>query len=306
MKNLISINDLTSADIKNILKNADKYFQKNKEKNKKVDLFGGRTVINMFFENSTRTRTSFEVAEKRLGFDVVNFDSSISSMNKNESVKDTCLTLNAMNPDIIVTRHKDEGFARSIAEYFNCPIINAGDGKNEHPTQALLDAHTILRFKGKIQGLTIAICGDINHSRVAKSNLKLLNKLGANVRFVGPKYFVNRDNFLDEKVEIFHNLKDGIKDADIVMMLRIQFERLDAEENIQTAEDYHKEWGLNHEKLKFADPDVLVMHPAPINRGIEITSELADDKSKSIIFDQIESGVATRQAILEWILEDAK
>jgi len=262
----------------------------------------GRTLINLFFENSTRTRTSFELAGKRLGGDVINMSTSVSSIKKGETLIDTAMTLNAMHPDVLVVRHPESGAVQLLAEKVNCAVINAGDGSHEHPTQALLDALTIRRRKGQIQGLSVAICGDILHSRVARSNIQLLNIMGARVRLVAPKTLLPAQ--IDRLgVEVFHTMKEGLKDVDIVMMLRLQTERMHGSFVPSTREYFHF-FGLDYEKLAVAKPDALIMHPGPMNRGVEIDSELADDIDRSVIRQQVEMGVAVRMACLETLARD--
>ena len=260
-------------------------------------LLKGRAVVNLFFENSTRTRVSFEVAAKRLGASVLNISVSGSSVKKGETLIDTATTLNAMKPDILVIRHQHAGAPTLLSHYVDGCVINAGDGRHEHPTQALLDALTILRRFGRIEGLKIAICGDIANSRVARSNLYLLGAMGAELRFVSPSTLLPAkiDSF---GVPVFTNLVDGISGADIVMMLRLQTERMEGRE-IPSQNEYFKLFGLNAEKLAATAPDALIMHPGPMNRGVEIDSVIADDHNRSLITTQVEMGVATRMACLE-------
>ena len=260
-------------------------------------LLKGRAVVNLFFENSTRTRVSFEVAAKRLGASVLNISVSGSSVKKGETLIDTATTLNAMKPDILVIRHQNAGAPTLLSHYVDGCVINAGDGRHEHPTQALLDALTILRRFGRIEGLKIAICGDIANSRVARSNLYLLGAMGAELRFVSPSTLLPAkiDSF---GVPVFTNLVDGISGADIVMMLRLQTERMEGRE-IPSQHEYFKLFGLNAEKLAATAPDALIMHPGPMNRGVEIDSVIADDHNRSLITTQVEMGVATRMACLE-------
>ncbi|MFT6332278.1 MAG: aspartate carbamoyltransferase catalytic subunit [Lentimonas sp.] len=297
-KNLISINDLSDAKLESIFNNAAKYLDNNRKRIVDETL-KGKTLINFFFENSTRTRTSFEIAAKNLGANVINIDISLSSLKKGESTIDTAKTINAMNPDFVAIRHNSSGTVDLLAKYIDAKIINAGDGTNEHPTQALLDTFTILQNKGSIQGLEIAICGDIAHSRVARSNLILLKKLGANIRLIAPPTLIgkNFNKWLAGKATLYDNLEDGIKGADVVMMLRIQQERM-VGCFIPSLAEYYKLFGLNHKNLKLAKKDVIVLHPGPINRDVEISSDLADDEDFSLILNQVEAGVAIRQAIL--------
>ena len=257
----------------------------------------GRSVVNLFFENSTRTRVSFDVAAKRLGASVLNISVAGSSVKKGETLIDTATTLNAMKPDILVIRHQNAGAPTLLSHHVDGSIINAGDGRHEHPTQALLDALTILRRFGRISGLKIAICGDIANSRVARSNLYLLGALGADLRFVSPSTLMpaNIDGF---GVPVFTNLEDGIAGADIVMMLRLQTERMQGRE-IPSQHEYFNLFGLNAEKLATTAPDALIMHPGPMNRGVEIDSVIADDHDRSLITTQVEMGVAARMACLE-------
>jgi aspartate carbamoyltransferase catalytic subunit len=296
-RHLLGIDGLSREDVYTILELAKTYVAKNREADKKHAILKGRTLINLFFENSTRTRTSFELAGKRLGADVINMSVATSSTKKGETLIDTALTLNAMHPDFISVRHPESGAVHLLARKVNCSVINGGDGCHEHPTQALLDALAILEHKGKIEGLRIAICGDILHSRVARSNMKLLTLLGAEVRIIAPPTLM--PNFPDSwKVKKFHDMCKGIEGCDIIMMLRLQTERMEGNFVPSLREFFHF-WGLDEEKLKFAKPDALVMHPGPINRGVEIDSQLADDLTRSIILDQVEMGVAVRQAVLE-------
>ena len=267
-------------------------------------LLKGISVVNLFFENSTRTRVSFEVAAKRLGASVLNISVSGSSVKKGETLIDTATTLNAMKPDILVIRHQNAGAPTMLSHHVDGCVINAGDGRHEHPTQALLDALTILRRFGRIEGLKIAICGDIANSRVARSNLYLLGALGAELRFVSPSTLLpaKLDSF---GVPIFTNLVDGISGADIVMMLRLQTERMEGQE-IPSQHEYFNLFGLNAEKLAATAPDALIMHPGPMNRGVEIDSVIADDHNRSLITTQVEMGVATRMACLEAVALSAK
>jgi len=301
-KHLLGIDGLSREDVYAILELAKTYVAKNREADKKHAILKGRTLINLFFENSTRTRTSFELAGKRLGADVINMSVSNSSTKKGETLIDTALTLNAMHPDFISVRHPESGAVHLLARKVNCSVINGGDGCHEHPTQALLDALAILETKGKIEGLKISICGDILHSRVARSNMKLLTLLGAEVRVIAPPTLM--PSFPESwKVKKFHDMRKGIEGCDIIMMLRLQTERMEGNFVPSLREFFHF-WGLDEEKLKFAKPDALVMHPGPINRGVEIDSQLADDLTRSIILDQVEMGVAVRQAVLELLAQN--
>ena len=295
-KHLHGIKDLTVDDINKILELSNFFKLNNKEKDKNYPILKGRTIINLFFEPSTRTLISFEIAAKRLGADVINMNIEGSSLRKGESLHDTAQTLGAMNPDLVVIRHVIDDASKQIAEIVNCPVINAGEGINEHPTQALLDAYTIINNKRSLENITVAICGDLEHSRVARSNYYLLKKMKSNVRFVFPEFFKPKD--LDKyDVKIFTNLEKGITDADIVMMLRIQNERI-SDMNLPSKESYFEEFGLTYEKLKLAKPEALVLHPGPINRNVEIEDKLADDIDKSVINEQVENGVAVRMACL--------
>ncbi len=281
---------------------ADTYVEQNRKPNKALSLLRGRTVINLFFESSTRTRTSFELAGKRLGADVINMSVSTSSIKKGETLIDTAMTLNAMHTDVLVVRHSDSGAVKLLSEKVNCAVMNAGDGSHEHPTQALLDALTIRRRRGKLQGLTVAICGDVLHSRVARSNILLLHTMGARVRVIGPPTLLPSaiDRF---GVEVFHDMREGLKDCDIVMMLRLQTERMQGR-FVPSVREYFHFFGLDREKLAVAKDDALVMHPGPMNRGVEIDSELADDLDRSVIREQVEMGVAVRMACIDLLTRD--
>ena len=295
-KHLHGIKNLSIEDINKILELSNFFKLKNREKDKNYPILKGRTVINLFFEPSTRTLISFEIAAKRLGADVINMNIEGSSLRKGESLHDTAQTLGAMNPDLVVIRHGIDNASKQISEIINCPVINAGEGINEHPTQALLDAYTIVNNKRSLKNITVAICGDLEHSRVARSNYYLLKKMESNVRFVYPEFFKPKD--LDKyDVETFTNLEEGITGTDIVMMLRIQNERI-TDTNLPSKESYFEEFGLTYEKLKLAKPDALVLHPGPINRNVEIEDRLADDLDKSVINEQVENGVAVRMACL--------
>jgi aspartate carbamoyltransferase catalytic subunit len=301
-RHLLGIEGLSAEAIELILDLADSYVEQNRQPNKKSDVLRGRTLINLFFEDSTRTRTSFELAGKRLGADVINMSVSTSSIKKGETLMDTAMTLNAMHPDVLCVRHGDSGAVKLLSEKVNCAVVNGGDGTHEHPTQALLDAQTIRRRKGKIAGLTVAICGDILHSRVARSNIHLLSTMGARVRLVAPPTLLPAavDRY---GVEVFNNIKDGIAGCDIVMMLRLQQERMKGM-FVPSIREYFHFFGLTAEKLAFAKPDALVMHPGPMNRGVEIDSELADDIDRSLIREQVEMGVAVRMACFDLLTRD--
>ena len=294
-RHLLTVENLTAVQITGLLDMADEAAEISREVRKKSDRLAGRTLINLFFEASTRTQSSFELAAKRLGADVINLAVSQSSVSKGETLIDTAVTLNAMRPDILVVRHHAAGAVELLSQKVDCSVINAGDGSHQHPTQALLDAQTIRRNKGRIEGLTVAICGDILHSRVARSNIGLLGTMGARVRLVAPTTLLPAaaDRF---GCEVFTNMKDGLKDADIVMMLRLQEERMTAS-YVPSKREYFHFFGLDQEKLKFAKPDALVMHPGPMNRGVEIHSSVADDP-RSVIREQVEMGVAVRMAVL--------
>jgi aspartate carbamoyltransferase catalytic subunit len=296
-RDLLGIEGLSSGEIDLILDLADSYVQQNRLPDKKTSLLRGRTVINLFFEDSTRTRTSFELAGKRLGADVINMSVSTSSIKKGETLIDTAMTLNAMHPEVLVVRHPASGAVKLLAEKVNCSVINAGDGSHEHPTQALLDALTIRRRRGRLDGLVVTICGDILHSRVARSNIQLLNIMGARVRVVAPPTLL--PSGVDRLgVEVFHDMRKGLKDADIVMMLRLQLERMHGQ-FVPSIREYFHFFGLTYDKLESAKPDALIMHPGPMNRGVEIDSEVADDINRSVILDQVELGVAVRMACLD-------
>ena len=267
-------------------------------------LLKGRSVVNLFFENSTRTRVSFEVAAKQLGASVLNISVSGSSVKKGETLIDTATTLNAMKPDILVIRHQNAGAPMLLSYHVDGSVINAGDGRHEHPTQALLDALTILRRFGRIEGLKIAICGDIANSRVARSNLYLLGAMGAELRFVSPSTLLPA-KINSFGVPVFTDLVEGISGADIVMMLRLQTERMEGRE-IPSQHEYFNLFGLNAEKLAATAPDALIMHPGPMNRGVEIDSVIADDHNRSLITTQVEMGVATRMACLEAVALSAQ
>jgi aspartate carbamoyltransferase catalytic subunit len=297
-RDLLGIRDLSAEEIKGILDTAENFREINTREIKKVPTLRGKTIINLFFENSTRTRTSFELAAKRLSADAVNISISSSSVAKGETLIDTALNLDAMSPDCIVVRHGSAGVPHQLAKVSKAAIINAGDGTNEHPTQALLDAMTIREHKKKIAGLEVAIIGDILHSRVARSNIQLLTKLGAKVRVAGPKTLVPDDfQYLVEKdLIVCKNIEEAIEGTDVVMILRIQKERQDSA-YFPTLREYSIHYGLTHERLNLAKEDAIVLHPGPMNRGIEIASDVADS-SRSLILDQVKYGVAVRMAVL--------
>ena len=296
-RHLLDIARLSAGDINTLLNTAEGYVSKSRAGDKKLSLLHGRTQINLFFENSTRTRTSFELAGMRLGADVINMSVGSSSVKKGETLIDTAMTLNAMHPDVLVIRHSDSGAPHLLAQKVDCAVINAGDGSHEHPTQALLDALTIRNRKGRLEGLIVAICGDILHSRVARSNIALLNIMGARVRIVGPTTLIP-SNAKTLGVEVYHSMAEGLKDADIVMMLRLQTERMQGA-FVPSIREYFHYFGLDKTKLAVAKPDALIMHPGPMNRGVEIDSELADDLNISAISEQVEMGVAVRMACLD-------
>ena len=294
---LLGIEGLSIEEIAGLLDLADTYVALNRSAEKKSALLKGRTLINLFFEASTRTQSSFELAGKRLGADVLNMSVRTSSVTKGETLLDTAATLNAMRPDILVVRHSDSGAAELLARKLDCSVVNAGDGSHEHPTQALLDALTIRRRRGSFEGLIVAICGDVLHSRVARSNIHLLAKLGARVRLIAPKTLLPSDA---ERfgVEIFTDMRKGLAGCDIVMMLRLQLERMTGA-FVPSTREYFRFYGLDREKLALAKPGALVMHPGPMNRGVEIASDIADDVQVSLIAEQVEMGVALRMAILD-------
>jgi aspartate carbamoyltransferase catalytic subunit len=300
-RHLLAIEGMGPEDIDLLLDAAEAHVEVNRSPVKKGASLRGRTVINLFFENSTRTRTSFELAGKRLGADVINMAVSSSSVKKGETLIDTAMTLNAMHVDVLVVRHPDSGAVHLLSEKVNSAVINGGDGTHEHPTQALLDALTIRRRKGRLDGLEVAICGDVAHSRVARSNIHLLNIMGARVRVVAPPTLLPAE--IDRMgVEVFHDMARGLQGVDIVMMLRLQLERMQGALIPSTREYFHF-FGLDRAKLAVAKPDALVMHPGPMNRGIEIDSDIADDIDRSVIREQVEMGVAVRMACLEALVQ---
>lgn len=294
-KHILGIKNLTAEEINFILDTAKSFKEINTRQIKKVPTLRGKTIVNLFFEASTRTRTSFEIAGKRLSADTVNITASSSSVVKGETLEDTAHNIEAMHPDIIVMRHSASGACDYLSERLQCSVINAGDGTHEHPSQALLDAFTIRQHKGDIKGLTVTIAGDVAHSRVVRSNIYCLNKLGANVRIAGPRTMLPTGI---EKLgcEVHHNLKDAITDADCIMMLRIQHER-QGKTLIPSLREYSRFFGLNDINLKLAKEDAIVMHPGPVNRGVELSSSVADGQ-RSVILDQVENGVAVRMALL--------
>jgi len=295
---LLAIEGLESPHIAALLDLAESYALLNRQGKTQRDLLRGRTLINLFFEDSTRTRTSFEIAGKRLGADVINMSVSNSSVNKGETLLDTASTLNAMNTDLLVVRHAQSGAPALLAQKVSAAVINAGDGTHEHPTQALLDALTIRRHKGDLRNLVVAICGDISHSRVARSNIHLLSAMGAEVRLVAPPTLLPAE-VGRLGVSVFHDMRKGLAGADVVMMLRLQRERMAAGGLVPSAREFFRFYGLDAEKLSFAKPDSIVMHPGPMNRGIEIDSAIADHPTRSVIGEQVEMGVALRMAVLD-------
>ncbi len=296
-RHLLGIKDLSRADIETILDLAETYVDLNRSPQKGADALRGLTQINMFFENSTRTQASFELAGKRLGAVVMNMSLAASSVKKGETLIDTAMTLNAMHPDLLVVRHPHSGAVNLLASKVNCAVLNAGDGRHEHPTQALLDALTIRRRKGTLSRLTVAICGDIAHSRVARSNIWLLGRMENRIRLIAPPTLLppGIGNF---GVEVFEDMREGLKGADVVMMLRLQKERMDGA-LIPSMREYYHRFGLDAEKLSYAKPDAIVMHPGPMNRGVEIDGLLADDINVSVIQEQVEMGVAIRMAAMD-------
>ncbi len=299
---LVETADLNKKEIEFILNASKKYISFNKQRIKKNNLLEGRTIFNLFFEDSTRTRTSFEVAAKRLGADIINVAVKDSSINKGETLLDTMTTINSMNPDILIVRHPEEGISKKISSTVNASVINAGDGSHEHPTQALLDALTIKNKFNSFAKLQIAICGDILHSRVARSNITILSKLGAKINVIGPKKWLPK-NIKKLPVKIFNDMEKGLQNCDIVMMLRIQKERI-VEKIMPNQKTYFKKYGLDYKKLKYANKNAFVMHPGPMNRGVEIDSKLADDITRSLIQEQVAMGVAIRMACLELIIKN--
>ena len=303
-RHLLQIEGMHPPEIAALLDLAESYVLLNRSGTTQRDLLRGRTLINLFFEDSTRTRTSFEIAGKRLGADVVNMSVANSSVNKGETLLDTAATLNAMNCDLLVVRHGQSGAPALLAQKVDASVINAGDGTHEHPTQALLDALTIRRRRGRLEGLVVAICGDVLHSRVARSNIHLLLALGSRVHVVGPPTLIPTE-VARLGVEVFHDMKAGLAGADIVMMLRLQKERMTGG-LVPSAREFFRFWGLDAEKLAYAKPDALVMHPGPMNRGVEIASDVADDPIRSLIKEQVEMGVAVRMAVLDVLSRRAK
>ena len=299
---LVETADLNTKEIEFILDEAKKFINFNKKRVKKSNLLEGRTIFNLFFEDSTRTRTSFEVAAKRLGADLINVAVKDSSINKGETLLDTMTTINSMNPDVLIVRHPEEGISKRISNNVDACVINAGDGSHEHPTQALLDALTIMNRFNNFSKLQIAICGDILHSRVARSNIIILSKLGAKVNVIGPKQWLPK-NINKLPVEVYTDMKKGLKNCDIVMMLRIQKERI-VGKIMPNQKTYFNKYGLDYNKLKYAKKNAYVMHPGPMNRGVEIDSKLADDITRSLIQEQVAMGVAIRMACLDILIKN--
>jgi aspartate carbamoyltransferase catalytic subunit len=295
-RHFISVASLNRPEAERLLDLADAFVSLSRAREKKLTLLRGRTLVNLFFESSTRTQSSFEIAAKRLGADTVNMSPRTSSVTKGETLIDTAVTLNAMKPDLLVVRHSASGAASLLSQKVGCSVINAGDGWHEHPTQALLDALTLRRAFGSVEGLVVAICGDVLHSRVARSNVGLLQMLGARVRLVGPPTLMpaGADQW---GAEVFHDMRAGITGVDVVMMLRLQLERMDGA-FVPSTREYFRFFGLDAEKLSLAKPHVRVMHPGPMNRGVEIESGVADDLDVSLIQQQVEMGVAARMAVL--------
>jgi aspartate carbamoyltransferase catalytic subunit len=296
-RHILGMEGLSPGEITGLLDLSESYVEQNRRADKKDTVLRGRTVINLFFETSTRTRTSFELAAKRLGADVINMSVAASAIKKGETLLDTAATLNAMRPDVLVVRHPDSGAVNLLSQKVDCSVINGGDGSHEHPTQALLDALTIRRRRGKLEGLLVAICGDIRHSRVARSNIHLLTAMGARVRVIAPPTLL-APGIERLGVEVFTDMRRGLKDCDIVMMLRLQTERMQGS-FVPSIREYFHFFGLDYDKLAAAKPDALIMHPGPMNRGVEIDSEVADDIDRSLIREQVEMGVAVRMACLD-------
>jgi len=301
---LLGIEDLHPLEITMLLDRANVYAEAERGSRQHGQPLKGLTQINMFFEASTRTQASFEIAGKRLGADVMNMAMAASSLKKGETLIDTALTLNAMHPDLLVVRHPHSGAVKLLADKVNCAVLNAGDGRHEHPTQALLDALTIRRAKGRLHRLVIAICGDIAHSRVARSNIFLLGKMENRVRLVGPPTLIPA-GAADWGVEVHGDMAEGLKGADVVMMLRLQKERMDGA-FIPSEREYFHRFGLTAEKLSYAKPDAIVMHPGPMNRGVEIDGTIADDINRSVIQEQVEMGVAVRMAAMDLLAENLR
>ena len=303
-RHLLGIEQLSPAEITTVLDLADRYVDLNRRTVKQSDALAGLTQINMFFENSTRTQASFELAGKRLGADVMNMSVAQSSVKKGETLIDTAMTLNAMHPDLLVVRHGASGAVNLLAQKVDCAVLNAGDGRHEHPTQALLDALTIRRAKGRLHRLNIAICGDIAHSRVARSNIMLLGKMENRIRLIGPPTLMPA-GITDFGVEVYDDMVKGLQDVDVVMMLRLQKERMDGG-FIPSEREYFHRYGLDAAKLAHAKPDAIVMHPGPMNRGVEIDGTIADDINRSVIQKQVEMGVAVRMAAMDLLARNLR
>ena len=303
-RHLLGIEPLSPAAISEILDLAESYVDLNRRPNKHSDVLAGLTQINMFFENSTRTQASFELAGKRLGADVMNMAMQASSIKKGETLIDTALTLNAMHPDLLVVRHPQSGAVDLLAQKVNCSVLNAGDGRHEHPTQALLDALTIRRAKSRLHRLSIAICGDIAHSRVARSNIILLGKMENRIRLIGPPTLMP-SGIAEFGCEVYEDMHQGLQDVDVVMMLRLQRERMDGG-FIPSEREYYHRYGLDADKLQAAKEDAIVMHPGPMNRGVEIDGDIADDINRSVIQDQVEMGVAVRMAAMDLLARNRR
>jgi aspartate carbamoyltransferase catalytic subunit len=293
---LLAIDDVSAMEALALLDLAETYVEVSRQIDKRHAVLQGRTQVNLFFEASTRTQSSFEIAGKRLGADVMNMAVATSAVSKGETLLDTAMTINAMHPDFLVVRHPSSGAVELLAQKVSCAVINAGDGQHEHPTQALLDALTIRRRMGRLEGIVVAICGDVLHSRVARSNIHLLNKLGAQVRVVAPSTLLP-SGIARFGVDIHRNMTDGLAGADVVMMLRLQLERMSGA-FVPSQREYYRFFGLSEDKLRYAKPGALVMHPGPMNRGIEIDSNVADGV-QSVIREQVEMGVAVRMAVLD-------
>ena len=303
-QHLLGIEHLAPDEITTLLDLSDRYANENRDGIAHRDVLAGLTQINMFFENSTRTQASFELAGKRLGADVMNMAMAQSSVKKGETLIDTALTLNAMHPDLLVVRHNASGAVDLLAQKVNCAVLNAGDGRHEHPTQALLDALTIRRAKGRLHRLSIAICGDVLHSRVARSNILLLGKMENRVRLVAPPTLMPA-GAAELGVEVYEDMEKGLKDVDVVMMLRLQKERMDGG-FVPSEREYYHRFGLDAAKLSRAKPDAIVMHPGPMNRGVEIDGTIADDINRSVIQTQVEMGVAVRMAAMDLLARNLK
>ncbi|PHP27829.1 aspartate carbamoyltransferase catalytic subunit [Limimaricola cinnabarinus] len=303
-RHLLGIEPLHPTEITELLDTADRYAELNRQGRAPRDVLAGLTQINMFFENSTRTQASFEIAGKRLGADVMNMAMQASSVKKGETLIDTALTLNAMRPDLLVVRHPNSGAVDLLAQKVNCAVLNAGDGRHEHPTQALLDGLTIRRAKGRLHRLSIAICGDIAHSRVARSNIMLLGKMENRIRLIAPPTLMP-SGVAEFGVELFDDMEEGLRDVDVVMMLRLQKERMDGG-FIPSEREYFHRYGLDAAKLSHARPAAIVMHPGPMNRGVEIDGTIADDINRSVIQEQVEMGVAVRMAAMDLLARNAR